>query len=447
MAPNVQLVFRGEVIDGFAADEVRRALALALKLDEARVAQLFTGTRTVLKRSVEPALARRYVDKLAGLGAKVHLEPSDAPPTTGFAPLPELPEVPESTAPPPPPWGTPPRPTRPAPLSPLMPPLAPAPIPAARDTTSGAALALEPAEEVTCPNCGERQTKRLLCRNCSTNIEMALANRDDELAQARAARQEAMNARHAHRSAGVGSGGSNDAGIFGLTFDGRMGRLKYATANLVMLALLYIPVIMALQRPTLGRLALLAVAALVLTLFGMRLAVLRCHDCDKSGWWSILLWLPTVNFIVTLVLSFAPGTDGSNDYGEPPALASWPAFGAAALCTSLLFALSFSTLMTVFERMADDDGDEDAAVQFQYDPRAATLPGSQAQAGFNESYLPARNNKAFAVSQAGAWGWVDGRNSANDAMRGALQECEARRPAYTGPCVLVNVNGQWATSQ
>ncbi len=445
MTPNVQLVFRGEVIEGFKADDVRRELAQALKLDEARVAQLFTGARTVLKRSVEPALARRYVDKLASLGARVHLEPSDAPPTTGFAPLPDLPDVPESHTPPPPPWGTPPRPTRPAPLTPWTPPAAPAPIAAARDSTSGAALALETLAEVVCPNCGERQSKRLLCRNCSTNIEMALANKDEELAQARERRQASMNARHAHRS--TRGDGSNDAGIFGLTFDGRMGRLKYATANLVMLALLYIPVIMALTRPTPGRLALLAVAALVLTLFGMRLAVLRCHDCDKSGWWSILLWLPTVNFIVTLVLSFAPGTDGSNDYGEPPGQASWPAFGAAAVCTSLLFALSFSTLMTVVERMADDDGDEDAAVQFQYDPRAATLPGSQAQAGFNESYLPARNNKAFAVSQAGAWGWVDGRNSPGDAMRGAMQECEARRPAYTGPCMLVNVNGQWATGQ
>jgi uncharacterized membrane protein YhaH (DUF805 family) len=437
MAANVQLVFRGEVLDGFAADEVRRQLALALKLDEARVAQLFTGARTVLKRSVEPALARRYADTLAGLGAKVHLEPSDVLPTTGFAPLPELPDVPESNAPPPPPWGTPPRPTRPAPLSPVAPPLAPAPIPAAR----GAALGLEAIEEVTCPNCNERQTKRLLCRNCSTNIEMALANRDEEQAQVRAARQDR---RPAARSAVATA---DSAGVFGLTFDGRMGRLKYATANLVLMALFYVPVIMALTRPTLERLALLAIAGVALTLFGMRLAVLRCHDCDKSGWWSMLLWLPTVNFIVTIVLACAPGTDGSNEYGEPPPSSSWWAFGAAAFCLLLLFVLTFSQVMKFIERQGEDNAEDDSAITFQADPRAATLPGAQAQAGFNESYLPARNHKAFAVSQAGAWGWVDGRASPNDAMRSALQECEARRPPYTGPCVLVNVNGQWATGQ
>ena len=47
--------------------------------------------------------------------------------------------------------------------------------------------------------------------------------------------------------------------IEGLVVNGRMGRLKYATANLVLTALFYIPVIMALTRPTLGRFALLAV--------------------------------------------------------------------------------------------------------------------------------------------------------------------------------------------
>ena len=442
MAANVQLVFRGEVLDGFKADEVRRQLAQALKLDEDRVAQLFTGARTVLKRSVEPALARRYVDKLADLGAKVHLEPSDAPPTTGFAPLPELPEVPESNAPPPPPWGTPPRPTRPAPLAPWSPPSAPTPIPTVRDTASGA-LALEPAEEVACPNCGERQTKRVYCRNCSTNIEMALANKEEELTQAR-------DARLGRRPTARLETSSTDAaaGVFGLTFDGRMGRLKYATANLVLTALFYVPVIMVLTRPTLGRIALLAIAGLVFTIFGMRLAVLRCHDCDKSGWWSMLLWLPTVNFIVTVVLACAPGTDGDNEYGEPPPPSSWWGFAAAAFCLLLLFVLTFSHVIKFIERQGEDNADDDGGVvSFQSDPRAAGLPTFDAQVTFNESYLSARGHKAFAASPSGGWGWAATRRSPAEAARDALLDCETRRPTYTAPCELVNVNGQWAQGQ
>jgi hypothetical protein len=128
MTSNVQMIFRGEVLDGFQADEVKRRLAQALKLGDERVAQLFSGQRMVLKDSIEADVARRYVEQLALIGALVHLEPVEMSPAAEFTPLPQLPEVPASDEPPPPPWGTPPRPTRPAPLSPLMPPAAPSPI-------------------------------------------------------------------------------------------------------------------------------------------------------------------------------------------------------------------------------------------------------------------------------------------------------------------------------
>ncbi len=431
MTSNVQMIFRGEVLDGFQVDEVKRRLAQALKLGDERLAQLFSGERNVLKDSIEEDVARRYVEQLALLGARVHIEPVDA------TPLPQLPDMPACDEPPPPPWGTPPRPTRPAPLSPVMPPAAPSPISPAR---SG----LDSAPQITCPHCGERQSKRLLCRQCSTNIEMALAAKDEAATMARAQRQDAMDARRGYRSARVANEG---AGFFGLTVDGRMGRLKYATANLVLMALLYIPVIMVLTRPTFERFALLAIVGVAVTLFGMRLAVLRCHDCDKSGWWSMLLWLPTVNFIVTVVLACAPGTDGSNDYGEQPPPSSWGAFGVAALCAALLFGLTFSHLMKAVENMNDEDVEDDGVVQFQSDPRAASLPNLQAQAGFNEGYLQAKQHKAFAVSPSGAWGWSGGHSAQRDAARAALQRCEERRTAYTGPCALVNMDGQWAPDQ
>jgi uncharacterized membrane protein YhaH (DUF805 family) len=434
----VQMVFRGEVLEGFSPDEVKRRLALALKLDEARVTELFSGARAVLKRSVDPTTARAYVDKLARLGARVHLEPADAPPTTGFPPLPELPETP--AGPIAAPWGVAPRPALPV----AAPAAAATPVPPPPSVPMDLApLGLAPVGEVTCPNCGERQPKRLLCRQCTTNIEMALANQQAEADAARAARLERMNARQMQRS-GRSAGGDRGAGIFGLGFEGRIGRLKYATANLVMASLMFIPLVMLLQQATFRRTASFLVAALAVTAFGVRLAVLRCHDCDKSGWWSMLLWLPTVNVIVTLVLSFAPGTSGSNDYGDEPPPPSWAAFGVAALCAALLSALLFSRAVTALERMAEDKTADDGDVQFQSDPRAASLPGTPAQAGFNEDYLPARTHKAFAVSPAGGWGWVAGRSSPQDAMGGALEACEARRPAYTAPCSLVNLNGRWA---
>ena len=70
-----------------------------------------------------------------------------------------------------------------------------------------------------------------------------------------------------------------------------------------------------------------------------------------------------------------------------------------------------------------------------------------AQVSFNESYLSARGHKAFATSPSGGWGWAATRRSPNEAARDALLDCETRRPTYTAPCVLVNVNGQWAQGQ
>jgi uncharacterized membrane protein YhaH (DUF805 family) len=464
MAVNVQLVFRGEVLDGFVREDVRRRLTQALRLDEARAAQLFSGVRTVLNQSLDPALARLYAAELERMGARIHLEAEPPPPppslppiafshmppavgrpeasNSDFPPLPELPEV--GAPPPPPPWGATPRPSRPAPLD--VPPAfdAPAVPPPARGTSFGE-LSLEPVQEVTCPNCGERQSQRLLCHHCSTNLEVALAHKADEAARAREARIDKMNARAGRRplAATTAAAAAEGPRWFGLDLVGRMGRMPYATASFAALALACIPLIMAIQRPTLGRILFFLLAALAVTLYGMRLAILRCHDCDKTGWWSLLLWLPTVNVIVSIVLALAPGTDGPNEYGPaPPPGSAWAA-GASFGCLVLLVALTFSHLMRLAAMAADRDGDDDGRVEFRADPRAAGLPTLAQQAGFNEQYLGARGHKAFAVSPAGAWSFAEGRASASDAARAALQECEARRAAYTAACSVVNVNGQW----
>ena len=100
--------------------------------------------------------------------------------------------------------------------------------------------------------------------------------------------------------------------------------------------------------------------------------------------------------------------------------------------------------MKFIEHQGEDDAEDDSAITFQADPRAATLPNFDAQVTFNESYLSARGHKAFATSPSGGWGWAATRRSQNEAARDALLDCETRRPTYTAPCELVNVNGQWA---
>ena len=48
--------------------------------------------------------------------------------------------------------------------------------------------------------------------------------------------------------------------------------------------------------------------------FTVLLMIQRCHDCNWSGWLSVLMIVPLLN----LMFFFIPGTKGTNRYGAPP---------------------------------------------------------------------------------------------------------------------------------
>ena len=60
------------------------------------------------------------------------------------------------------------------------------------------------------------------------------------------------------------------------------------------------------------------VIILLLVVFTFSLYVRRLHDLNKTGWLSLLLLVPLVNFILIVVLLLKPGTSGGNKYGLPP---------------------------------------------------------------------------------------------------------------------------------
>lgn len=50
----------------------------------------------------------------------------------------------------------------------------------------------------------------------------------------------------------------------------------------------------------------------------LMLTIKRWHDRDKSGWWSLLWFLPFIGAIWTLIeLGFVAGTPGPNRFGSP----------------------------------------------------------------------------------------------------------------------------------
>lgn len=61
------------------------------------------------------------------------------------------------------------------------------------------------------------------------------------------------------------------------------------------------------------------VLLILVVAFVFSLSARRFHDLGKSGWLSLLMLIPVVNFFVWLFLLLAPGKSGSNLYGTQPA--------------------------------------------------------------------------------------------------------------------------------
>jgi uncharacterized membrane protein YhaH (DUF805 family) len=446
----VQLVFRGEVLAGFRLEDVQRELGRLLQADEARLKHVFSGRGTVLKRGLAAAEAQRYVSRLAAMGARVHVEPMPSPPRPAAASgWPTIAPPPEEDR----------RAT--APVAPAAAPQAtalPVASPAEPATTAAPAAAAAPREleliptavpdEVVCPKCGERQSKRLLCRACTTNIEMAMAAKQEEEALRRAERQAALEARHhpRRRAAPEADTGERSAWAIGFRFSGRVGRLSSAAANLWLIAAMLMLTTGFLARPSLPRALLMGTGALAVFFFSMRLTVLRCHDCDRHGWWALFVLVPYVGSLASLLFALLPGNPDDNEYGPPPPKGRWGWLGLALVVLALSSALLVRASIRFAERYAAEQESESADEIVEFGGNASTGGGSDSgAAGLQEAlrdYSHAPGHKAFAASSRQTYAWVGNAGSVDEAVRNAMSQCDARRQPYTPDCRVVNVNGQ-----
>ena len=62
---------------------------------------------------------------------------------------------------------------------------------------------------------------------------------------------------------------------------------------------------------------ILFIFALITFIPSLSLSVRRLHDINLSGWLLLTIILPLVNFILALMLLFAPSNSGRNNYGNP----------------------------------------------------------------------------------------------------------------------------------
>lgn len=118
----------------------------------------------------------------------------------------------------------------------------------------------------------------------------------------------------------------NDSGVFSTS--GRIGRLRYLAYGIaIALGLLAVVMLLAgLLAAVLGEetgavvgMGLGALVSVVILIFNIILGVRRLHDLNMSGWMWLINLIPFISIFFALYMVFAPGKEGVNDYGNPPA--------------------------------------------------------------------------------------------------------------------------------
>lgn len=294
----IQIVFNGGILPGHIAAEAKARLSALLKLQPEQMNEVFSGRRVILRRGLTEEEAERYRRHFERIGIAVFAE--TMPPAAvneqeaGAAGSPAAPpSLPAATAA---------HDSRADPDSPGMAP---------------------PAEEMTCPKCGERQAKRNLCRHCAVDMkryaDALLIAEQEARAERLAARQTASPAEKRLLQASAGRDGS---AVFGLSISGRMGRASYLLSGLLSLAVFLFAAQLLVKSHSL---TLFILGILFSSFLGLRAIALRCHDCGWSGWLSLITFVPFLGGLFGFLLLLLPGSRGDNEHGAPPASTGMPA--------------------------------------------------------------------------------------------------------------------------
>jgi len=107
-----------------------------------------------------------------------------------------------------------------------------------------------------------------------------------------------------------------------MSFEGRIGRKQYWL--MYFLPALLVGIIIEVFSPDLEQSDNIVTGILMGLLYIPILCSMFCgyvkrqHDLGRSGWWTLLAFIPLIGFFYNLIyLGCFRGNDGVNDYGEP----------------------------------------------------------------------------------------------------------------------------------
>lgn len=83
------------------------------------------------------------------------------------------------------------------------------------------------------------------------------------------------------------------------------------------------------------------------------LKVRRAHDCDYTGWWLLLLFIPIIGELFLLALFLLPGTLGENRFGAIPTAYTWHGYALFSAPFLILLLMGLLSEPNGFERLIE----------------------------------------------------------------------------------------------
>lgn len=166
-----------------------------------------------------------------------------------------------------------------------------------------------------CPNCGKPLKSDVkFCGNCGAKITInstentTTSNNTSVPTSTKNSIDNAVNTFNNSEKV-------NEAKSKFFSSEGRLNRMPYFLRGLIVWA-------MALIGGTLSATGILAIIGVPIIIAcavaNVMLTIRRCHDLNKTGWLTVLMFIPYIGVIPGLYFLLAKGTTGPNKYGPDP---------------------------------------------------------------------------------------------------------------------------------
>jgi uncharacterized membrane protein YhaH (DUF805 family) len=152
----------------------------------------------------------------------------------------------------------------------------------------------------------------------------------------------------------------------------RIGRLRYLSHSFIFMVASYL-VLAAGLGLAIGVSGIfwviVGVAYIAMIVVSVIMLIQRLHDLNKTGWMSLIMFIPLVNLFFVFYVLLAPGTPGTNNFGlQPPPNKTWNWILGLAMpviaVLGIVAAIALPAYMGYSEGMSTDYSD------YQYDDDA-----------------------------------------------------------------------------